>query len=161
MRGGRGDVRIVFRRGNGEAIALSFPIIVTILLVLLASAGGVGVVVVKASQRTDDRDVVARMGAKKNYAVLPEMSVAVGGGNRTMDLRVRLELDPKVDPKVTDPYTARIADRLSDRMREIEPERLSGADGAKLMKSTITSVVNREVRSIKIHDVLLESMVIR
>ena len=38
---------------------------------------------------------------------------------------------------------------------------LTGADGAKLMKSTITSVVSREVRSIKIHDVLLESMIVR
>ena len=154
-------MRIVFRRGNGEAVALSFPIIVTILLVLLGSAGGVGVVVVKASQRTDAHDVTARMGAKKNYAVLPEMSVAVGGGSRTMDLKVRLVLDPQVDPKVTDPYAARIADRLSDRVREIEPERLAGSDGARLMKSTIASVVNREVRSIRINDVLLESMVVR
>jgi flagellar basal body-associated protein FliL len=161
MRGRRGVVRIVFRRGNGEAFALSFPIIITILLVLLATLGGVGVVVVNSSQKMDERDVVARMGAKKNYAVLPEMSVALGGGNRTMDLRVRLELDPKVDPKVTDPFAARIADRLSDRMREIEPERLAGADGARLMKSTITSVVDREVRTIKVRDVLLESMVIR
>lgn len=154
-------MRIVFRRGNGEAIALSFPVIVTILLVLLASVGGVGVVVVKSTRNSEERDVTARMGAKKNYAVLPEMSVALGGGGRTMDLRVRLELDPKVDPKITDPYTARIADRLSDRMREIDPERLTGADGARLMKSTITSVVDREVRTIKVRDVLLESMVIR
>ncbi len=154
-------MRIVFRRGNGEAIALSFPVIVTILLFLLAGVGSVGVVVVTSTQRTDERDVAARMGPKKNYAALPEMSVALGDGNRTMDLRVRLELDPQVDPNVTLPYTARIADRLSDRMREIEPERLAGADGARLMKNTITSVVNREVRSIKVRDVLLESMVVR
>ena len=154
-------MRIVFRRGNGEAIALSFPIIVTILLVLLASVGGVSVAVVKSSRQSDDRDVAARMGAKKNYAVLPEMSVALGGGTRTMDLRVRIELDPTVDPKVTAPFTARIADQLSERMREVEPERLTGADGARLMKNTITSVVNREVRTIKVRDVLLESMVVR
>ncbi len=154
-------MRIVFRRGNGEAIALSFPVIVAILLFLLASVGGVGVVVVKSVQRTDDREVVARMGPKKNYALLPDMSVALGNGSRTMDLRVRLELDPQVDPNVTLPYTARIADRLSDRMREIEPEQLTGADGARLMKNAITSVVSREVRSIKVRDVLLESMVVR
>ncbi|WP_448191391.1 flagellar basal body-associated FliL family protein [Azospirillum sp. sgz301742] len=154
-------MRIVFRRGNGEAIALSFPVIITLLLLLLASLGGVSVVVVRASQHSDERDVTARMGAKKNYAVLPEMSVALGGGGRTMDLRVRIELDPTVDPKVTAPYTARIADRLSDRMREVEPERLTGADGAQLMKNTITSVVDREIRTIKVRDVLLERMVIR
>lgn len=160
-RGGRGVVRIVLRRSNGEAIVFSFPVIIAALLVLLALLGGVGVVVVNSSSTgVDERDIVARMGAKKNYAVLPEMSVALGGGNRTMDLRVRLELDPKIDPKVTDPYAARIADRLSDRMREIEPERLAGADGARLMKNTITSVVDREVRTIKVRDVLLESMVI-
>jgi len=152
-------VRIVFRRGNGEAIALSFPVIVSLLLILLAALGGVSAVVVSSS-RNAERDVAARMGPAKNYAVLPEMSVTLGGA-RTMDLRVRLELDPKVDPHVTAPYAARIADRLGDRIRDIEPERLAGAEGAKLMKSTIASVVDREVRTIKVRDVVLERMIVR
>lgn len=155
-------MRIVFRRGNGEAFALTFPVIVTILLILLATIGGASVAVVKStgSRSTADK-AETRMGPARNYAALPEMSVSLGGGSRTMDLKVKLELDPMVDPKITVPYATRIADRLSDRMREMEPERLAGADGAKLMKSAISSVVNREVSGIKVRDVLLESMVIR
>lgn len=153
-------MRIVFRRVNGETIALSFPVIAAVVLMLLALVGGVGAVVVSSS-RNSEREASSRIGPKKNYAVLPEMSLALGGGGLTMDLRVRLELDPQVDPNVTIPYAARIADRLGDRMREIEPERLAGADGAMLMKSAITSVVDREVRTIKVRDVLLERMVVR
>ncbi|HEY0835687.1 MAG TPA: flagellar basal body-associated FliL family protein [Azospirillum sp.] len=153
-------MRIVLRRGNGEPVSLSPPLIIAAILIGLAVLGGGGAAVVNS---VGDRqsDPATRIGPKKNYAHLPEMSLAMGAGGKVMDLRVLIELDPKVDPKVADPYAARIADRLGDRIRQIEPERLSGADGAKLMKSTVTAVVDREIRPVKVRDILLERMVVR
>ncbi|HYH18507.1 MAG TPA: hypothetical protein VD995_07795 [Azospirillum sp.] len=153
-------MRIVLRRGNGEPVSFSAPVIIAAVLIALAVLGGGGAAVVSAVNNRQP-DPSTRMGPKKNYAHLPEMSLALGGTGKTMDLRVLIELDPKVDPKVTDPYAARIADRLGDRIRQIEPERLTGADGAKLMKSTVTAVVDREIRPVKVRDVLLERMVVR
>jgi flagellar basal body-associated protein FliL len=153
-------MRIVLRRGNGEPVVFSAPVIIAAILVALAVLGGGGAAVVSAvNKRAPDPTV--RMGPQKNYAALPEMSLSLGGTGKIMDLRVLIELDPKVDPKVADPFAARIADRLGDRIRQIEPERLTGAEGAKLMKSTVTAVVDREIRPVKVRDVLLERMVVR
>jgi len=154
------SVRLVFRRKNGETIGFGLPVVIIGVLVLLALLGGLGVAMFSKDGPTPQQ-IIARMGAKKNYAALPEMSMTLGGGGRSMDVRVLLELDPKVDPRIAEPYAARIADRLSDRMRDVEPERLVGAEGAQFMKSTITSVVEREIRTIKVRDVMLERMVTR
>lgn len=125
------------------------------LLIMLALFGGVGAAVVNAVRSPPASSV-----AKKNYARLPEMSFAIGGDRQTMDLKALIELEPGVDPTVAAPYMDRIADRLSDRMRQIEPDRLAGADGAKLVKSTIASVLEREMKTVKVKDILLDRFVI-
>ena len=152
-------MRFVRRNASGETVSLA-PLIIAVALVVLAALGAGGVVAVKSSAR--QADVNDRMGPKKNYAALPNMTFTLGGGDaRLVDVRVLLEIDPNVDTKVADPYVPRIADQISDRLRQIEPDQLSGADGAKLMKSTIASVVDREIRPVRVRDVLLERMVVR
>ncbi|MGQ9367154.1 flagellar basal body-associated FliL family protein [Azospirillum sp. A39] len=146
-------------RRDGEASSLRVPLVVTGLLAGLVALGGTGAAVVTAVQahRAGPGDGT---GLRRNYASLPGMSFTMAGA-REMDLRVKIELDAAVDPAVADPYATRIADRLGDRFRLIDPERLQGAEGAKLLKSTIIAVVDREIRPVRVRDVLLESLVIR
>ncbi len=152
-------MRFVRRGENGETVSLT-PLVIAVALVILAAAGAGGVAAIKSSARQSDAS--DRMGPKKNYAALPTMTFTLGGGDaRIVDVRVLLEIDPNVDNKVADPYVPRIADQISDRLRQIEPGQLSGADGAKLMKETIASVVGREIRPVRVRDVLLDRMVVR
>ncbi len=152
-------MRFIRRREKGEAVSLA-PLVTTVVLVVLAAAGTIGAVV--ANNHASTAAVTERMGPKKNYATLPMMTFTLGGGNaRLVDVRAYLEIDSSVDSKVTDPYLARIADQLSDRLRQVEPEQLSGADGARLMKSAIAGVVSREISPVRIRDVLLDRMVVR
>ncbi|MBP2293454.1 flagellar basal body-associated FliL family protein [Azospirillum rugosum] len=150
-------VRLVRRRPDGETVSLA-PIIVAVVLVVLAALGTWGVVAVKGGRSSSsDRSI-----PPKNYAALPPMTFTLGGSDaRMVDVRVLLEIDPTVDPKQASSFVPRIADQMADRMRQIDPEQLSGAEGAKLMKSALTSVVDREARSMRVREVLLERMVVR
>jgi flagellar basal body-associated protein FliL len=125
----------------------------------LTILGAVTAYVFSASKSSD---VTARMGPKKNYATLPDMSFTLGGAaGRNVDIHVLLEIDPGVDGQIVQPYAPRIADQLSERLREIHPGQLSGAEGAKLMKEAIAAAVGSEVRQLRVRDVLLDRMVIR
>lgn len=152
-------MRLVRRRANGDVVSLA-PLITVIALVLLAGLGAGGAVI--ASKTRSSSAASDAMGPKKNYAALPPMTFSLGGGDaRLVDVKVLLEVDPQVSGKVADPYVPRIADQLSDRMRNIEPGQLAGADGAKLMKSTIASVLDREMREVRVREILLDRMVVR
>lgn len=146
----------IFRRGD-DSVRVALVIGGALALLVIVGLSTAALVTGKKSSPT----VSERMGPKKNYAALPPMSFSVGGGDSTVDLRVLLEVDPTVDPKVTDPYAPRIADRLADRFREIGADRLAGSEGAALVKGAVSAVVDREVRSLKVRDVLLERMVVR
>lgn len=157
---GRGEVVRRWLEGSLEPGSLRFVLtlagIMGVLVVL-----GVGTAAVVSANRSPAAPVV-RLGPKKNYAALPEMSFDLGGaGARTMDLRVLVELDPGLDPKAADPYGPRIADRLGDRIREIGPDRLGGAEGAQLVKGALALVLEREMRPLRARDILLDRMVIR
>ncbi|WP_051340602.1 flagellar basal body-associated FliL family protein [Azospirillum halopraeferens] len=152
-------MRIPWLRRGGDDGSLRVPLVIAGVLAGLVVLGGAGAAVMSVVENRR-MDPTARMGPAKNYAALPPMSFAMSGA-RSMDLKVRVELDPAVDPGMTEPYATRIADRLGDRVRLIEPERLQGAEGARLLKSTIMSVIDREIRPLKVRDVLLESMIIR
>lgn len=150
-------MRFVRRRSNGETVSLA-PIFVALLLVVLAGLGTWGVVAVKGSPPASGNRLVP----PKNYAALPPMTFTLGGGDaRLVDVRVLLEIDPSVDPKQAISFVPRIADQMADRMRQIEPEQLSGAEGARLMKSALSAVVGHEARSMRVREVLLERMVVR
>lgn len=150
-------MRIIFRRReNGEHISLSFPVVVAGILLLLAVLGGVTAVIANKP-----KSPMAVTGTSRNYARLPEMSFAMGNDRQVMDVRALIELDPGVEPTVAAPYLDRISDRLSDRIRQLEPSQLAGADGAKLVKSAIAQVLDREMKGVKVRDVLLDRFVIR
>lgn len=150
-------MRIIFRRReNGEHVSLSFPVVVAGILLLLAVLGGVTAVIANKPRGSS----MSVPGSQKNYARLPQMSFAVGGDRQVVDIKALIELDPGVDPTVALPYLDRISDRLSDRIRQIDPSQLSGAEGAKLVKSTIAQVLDREMKTVKVRDVLLDRFVI-
>ena len=151
-------MRFVRRRSDGETVSLA-PLIVASVLVILAALGIWGAVKVNGSGRSSGGDSAH---PPKNYAALPPMTFTLGGGDaRLVDVRVLLEIDPSVDAKQAVSYVPRISDQMADRLRQIEPDQLAGAEGAKLMKSTLASVVNREAGPMRVKDVLLDRMVVR
>ncbi|PWC34535.1 flagellar basal body-associated FliL family protein [Azospirillum sp. TSO35-2] len=135
------------------------PLVLTGLLLLLAALGAGGAFIASKNRAPAGQTLP---GGDKKYASLPVMTFSLGGNDaRMVDVKVLLEIDPLVDGKVADPYVPRITDRLSDRMRQIDPQQLSGAEGAKLMKSTIAGVLDREMRGVRVRDILLDRMVVR
>jgi len=156
--GGKAIVRLVRRNRHGETVSL-MPLVLTGLLLALAALGTTGAVVASKNRAPAPQ---AQPGVSKKYAALPMMTFGLGGGGaRMVDVKVLLEIDPSVDGKVADPYVPRISDQLSDRMRQIDPQQLTGADGAMLMKSTIAGVLDRELRGVRVKDILLDRMVVR
>lgn len=156
--GGEAILRLVRRNANGETVSL-LPVILAGLLVTLAVLGATGAVI--ASKNASPSAGSEKLGPKKNYATLPQMTFTLGGGDaRLVDVKVLLEVDPLVDGKVAEPYVPRITDQLSDKMRQIDPQQLAGADGAKLMKSTIASVLDREMRNVRVREILLDRLVV-
>ena len=151
-------MRFVRRRSDGETVSLA-PLVVASVLVILAALGIWGAVKANGSGRSSSSDSAH---PPKNYAALPPMTFTLGGGDaRLVDVRVLLEIDPSVDPKQAVSYVPRISDQMADRLRQIEPDQLAGAEGAKLMKNTLASVVNREAGPMRVKDVLLDRMVVR
>lgn len=156
--GGKAILRLVRRNRHGETVSL-MPLVLTGLLLALAALGTTGAVVASKNRAPAPQ---AQPGADKKYAALPMMTFGLGGGGaRMVDVKVLLEIDPSVDGKVADPYVPRISDRLSDRLRQIDPQQLTGADGAMLMKSTIAGVLDRELRGVRVKEILLDRMVVR
>lgn len=150
-------MRLIRRNENGEAIGLGVPLLVVGLLLALAVLGAGGAAVVASV-----REPAPRAFPKQNYVALPAMSIPVGGGSgREMDLKLLLEFDAKVKKDVAFGYETRISERLGDRIREIGMENLQGAEGARLLKGAVAAVVDRELRPVRVRDVLIEEMVVR
>lgn len=155
----RGVMRLIRRNENGEAVGLGAPLLALGLLIALGllSAGGAAVV---ASVRQPEPQ--ARIFPKINYVSLPVMSIPVGGGSgREMDLKLLLEYDSNVKGDVAAGFETRISERLGDRIRDIGVDQLQGADGAKLLKGAVVSVVDRELRPARVREVLIEKMIVR
>lgn len=156
--GGKAILRLVRRNRHGETVSL-MPLVLFGLLLLLAALGTTGAVVASKNRAPAPQ---AQPGGDKKYAALPMMTFTLGGGGaRMVDVKVLLEIDRTVDGKVADPFVPRISDQLSDRMRQIDPQQLTGADGAMLMKSTIAGVLDRELRGVRVKEILLDRMVVR
>ena len=150
-------MRFLLRRSDGESVSLT-PVIIAVVLVLLAALGTWTVV----SGKSGPRSAGGERKPQKTYASLPQMTFTLGGSDaRLVDIRVLLEIDPTTDPNPAIPFVPRIADQMADRLRQIEPDQLTGADGANLIKSTVASVMKREAQSVRVREVLLERMVVR
>lgn len=152
-------MRLITRNESGQAIGVALPLLLLGGLVALAVLGAGGAAVV-AAVRAPPPDVRAL--PRHNYVSLPLMSIPVGDASgREMDLKLLLEFDPSVKNDVALSYETRISERLGDRVREIGMDRLQGAEGAKLVKGAVASVVDRELRPVRVRDVLIEKMVLR
>lgn len=153
-------MRLIRRNESGEAIGLGAPLLVLGALVALGLVGAGGAVVVASVQEPSDAQ--SKAFPKINYVSLPEMSIPVGGGSgREMDLKLLLQYDPNVKGDIAAGYETRISERLGDRIREIGMDQLQGAEGAKLLKGAVAAVVDRELRTARVRDVLIERMIVR
>lgn len=152
-------MRLIRRNEDGEAVGLGAPLLAFGLLVALGLLGAGGAVVVKSVREPSPQQTAY---PKINYVALPEMSIPVGGGSgREMDLKLLLQYDPNVKGDIAAGYETRISERLGDRIREIGMEQLQGAEGAKLLKGAVAAVVDRELRTARVRDVLIEKMIVR
>lgn len=135
------------------------PLLAFGLLVALGLLGAGGAVVVSSVREPTPQQ---KAYPKINYVALPEMSISVGGAaGREMDLKLLLQYDPNVKGDIVAGYETRISERLGDRIREIGMEQLQGAEGAKLLKGAVAAVVDRELRTARVRDVLIEKMIVR
>lgn len=153
-------MRLIRRNEDGEAVGVGAPLLVLGLFLALGLLGVGGVAVVSSVRAPPPPP--AKAYAKLNYVPLSLNSIAVGGDTgREMDLKVLLEFDPTVKNDVAVGYEARISERLGDRIREIGMDQLQGAEGAKLVKGAVAAVVDRELRPVRVKEVLIEKMIMR
>jgi flagellar protein FliL len=156
------DMRLIRRNENGEAVGFGAPLLVVGLLLALALLGAGGAAVVSSVRSPSPPSPSAKVFPPLNYVSLPEMSIPVGGGTgREMDVKLLLEFDPLVKKDVAFGYETRISERLGDKIREIGLDQLQGAEGAKLLKGAVAAVVDRELRPVRVRDVLIEKMIVR
>jgi flagellar protein FliL len=156
------DMRLIRRNENGEAVGFGAPLLVVGLLLALALLGAGGAAVVSSVRSPSPPSPSARIFPQLNYVSLPEMSIPVGGGTgREMDVKLLLEFDPLVKKDVAFGYETRISERLGDKIREIGLDQLQGAEGAKLLKGAVAAVIDRELRPVRVRDVLIEKMIVR
>lgn len=128
------------------------------VLATLAALGWAGTSMYQRA--TQQRHLVTMMGAKGNFAALPQMELNLGG-SRSLDLKVTLELKPKANPVVADRYSRRIVDRLYDDIRQYEPQELLGPGSAGLVKQSVTRAVRGVTGQDMVKDVLIERMVVK
>ena len=128
------------------------------VLATLAVLGWAGTSMVQRA--TQQKRLVATMGARGNFAALPELELNLGGA-RSLDLKVTLELKPKASPALADRYSRRIVDRLYDDIRQHEPDELLGPGSANLVKRSVARAVRQETGQDMVKDVLIERMIVK
>lgn len=131
-------------------------VLLTLLGILGVAAGGGAIFILP--DYLEQKRLEERMGPAFNLFDLPPLKIEMGGGDRLVDLSLRIQLDPKYDKNRIEPYTDRITERIGDRIRDVGLERLSGAAGAMTIKDMAKSVVQQEVKGVKIQDVLIQNL---
>lgn len=128
------------------------------LLAVAATGGAIWFV----PQWIEQARIEARMGPGPNLATLPTVNFPMADPlGRSLELSLKLELAPKVDPAVVEPHVERIFDRLNTRLQDVGVDRLSGTEGATLVKDLTRSIAQRELGKVKVKDVLIDGMLIR
>jgi len=146
------------RPHNHDHSAARLVLFMVAVLATLAVLGWAGTSMYQRA--TQQKRVVTMMGAKGNFAALPEMELNLGGA-RSMDLKVKLELKPRASADVADRYSRRIIDRLYDDIRQHEPEELLGPGSANLVKRSVARAVRTETGQDMVKDVLIEKMLVK
>lgn len=146
------------RPHNHDHSAVRLVLFMITVLVTLAALGWAGTSMYQRA--VQQKRVVSMMGARGNFAELPEMELNLGGA-RSMDLKVMLELKPRADRDLADRYSRRIVDRLYDDIRQREPDELLGPGSANLVKRSVARAVRSETGQDMVKDVLIEKMLVK
>jgi len=134
--------------------------LVFVIIAVLATLAGLAYFGTSMYERAaEQRRVTALMGRKGNFTPLPALDLHLGA--RSLELKVILELKPKVSPRVADRQRERIVDQLYDDIRQIEPEDLVGPGSAERVKQSVTRAVQRETGRDIVKEVLIERMVVK
>lgn len=130
---------------------------------LLTALGGGGMALLGTAHASKPVVAEAKVQAMGTVAPLPPMEFTLADGHRMrqVELRVLLEFDPNVDRKLVEMHAPRIANALSASMIDVNPVELTGPAGTRLVKEQISIAVNREMKPIRIRQVLLQRFLVR
>ncbi|MBP2312494.1 flagellar basal body-associated FliL family protein [Azospirillum soli] len=133
------------------------------VLVTLTAAGAGGIFLLKPGTAHAGRPVAEAVRPVANYARLPTMNFTLSDGNRLHELRVRvvLEMDPAVEAKAVDSFVPRITNALSTRMLDVDPAELRGGEGSLFIKDAVMQTAAKEMRPLKVRQVLVQEMLLR
>ncbi|WP_448191390.1 flagellar basal body-associated FliL family protein [Azospirillum sp. sgz301742] len=97
------------------------------------------------------------------YAPLPPLEFALTDGRfvRQVDLNIVLELPRAMEKKELDAHVLHIANALNARMVEVEADELRGPSGTQRVKDVVSAAANRELRPMRVQQVLLQKLVMR
>ena len=97
------------------------------------------------------------------YAPLPPLAFALSDGERfrQVDLDVVLELPQGMETAQLNVHVARIANALNARLIEVEADDLSGPSGTQRVKDVVSATADRELRPVRVRQVLLQKLVMR
>lgn len=149
--------------GTGSERRLNRGALVLVaILGLLAVLGGGGIAL--AGIGHGGKPAVSGNGpATGTLTPLPPMEFTLADGHRIrqVELRVMIEVDPKIDRKLVEAHAPRIANALSARMIDVNPVELIGPAGTSLVKEQVILAANRELKPIRIQQVLLQRFLVR
>lgn len=152
-------------RGVSTLDRISGKIILGLMLLMvgLSAAGAGSAFLLKPAKARAGRPVADEAPAMANYARLPTMNFTLSDGDRLRDVRVRvvLEMDPQVHPKTVESYGPRISSAMSTAMLEVNATELRGGAGTSFIKDAVMQTASKELRPMKVRQVLLQELVLR
>ncbi len=133
-------------------------LILAFLMVGLAITGLGGAVLIGAKSAH-----AGKAPAGPVFAPLPPLEFALSDGEniRQVDLGVVLELPREVEKAQLDAHVTRIANALNARLIEVEAGDLRGPSGTQRVKDVVSAAADRELRPMRVRQVLLQKLVMR
>lgn len=133
-------------------------LVLAVLMVGLAitGVGGVALFGVKSAH-------AGKTPAGPVFAPLPPLEFALSDGERVrqVDLDVVLELPQGMEKAQLTAHVTRIANALNARLIEVEAGELSGPAGTQRVKDVVGATADRELRPMRVRQVLLQKLVMR
>lgn len=156
-------LRITFGSTGSERSLTRGAMLLVGALGLLTAVGGGGIALFGTAHAGKPVAEEPKVQVLGTVAPLPPMEFTLADGHRVrqVELRVLLELDPKVDRKLVEMHAPRIANALSASMIDVNPTELTGPAGTRLVKEQISIAANRELKPIRIRQVLLQRFLVR
>lgn len=128
------------------------------LMVGLAITGVGGVVLVGAKSAH-----AGKVPTGPVFAALPPLEFALSDGRtiHQVDLDVVLELPQALEKKQLDAHVTRIANALNARLIEVEADDWRGPAGTQRVKDVVSATADRELRPMRVRQVLLQKLIMR